>query len=323
VSSTAARILISRMPPLNPHFYDVVLRWIQKEHPALAPVFDVCTPPFALPSNAEYTLHVPWLHDPLDRIDARAYDMARDLLRACDLRGVPSINPVDKHVNATKINAGARLTQAGIRTPRVVAVEFESSFRQNLCGMSPPAVLRENRWHQGDFVLIRSLEEAGSAQLDKFDEPVLAEFIDVQSKDGLYRKYRCFVMGDTVISHHLQVSEDWITHGKRRLKNAQTREEEIAYLVAPDPFEETMLAARKSLDLDYVAIDYGIGRDGKPVIWEANLYPMIHFSRFDMVYRNFSVDRTIAALVRFYLETAGVPVPAKLIEQSSYECFVM
>ncbi|HQU19495.1 MAG TPA: hypothetical protein PLA92_10650 [Fimbriimonadaceae bacterium] len=55
------------------------------------------------------------------------------------------------------------------------------------------------------------------------------------------------------------------------------------------------------------------------VVCEANLYPHIHFSKNDLVYRNFAMERTIAGMVRYYLEQAGIPAPARLIHQASYD----
>lgn len=317
--SLGSPILISRCNGLNPHHYDVVLDWIEQQHPDLLRHVAGRALPYSLPSDSKCRLHIPWLQDPVEDLHASAYRWSTELSRQCDERGIRTINRVDKHANVSRLEASRRLASAGIRTPKVVAVASEEELREGLCGMEPPVILRDNRSHQSPFVRIDSMSEAKTVSLKGFRDPVLAEFIDVASPDGAYRKFRCILLGDAVYSHHLQVTESWISRGKGRIKNASTREEEIEYLLAPEPHEELMRAARKALDLEFLGVDYALDKQGRVVVWEANLYPHIHFSKNDLVYRNFAMERTIAGMVRYYLEQAGIPAPARLIHQASYD----
>lgn len=314
-----ARILIARVPPVNPHPYDVVLDWLRRHHPQLGRFFDLCGLAFTIPEDSNYKVHTAWLQDPVDRLNPPAYAAELDLVRQCRERGIKVINPIDKHNNLSKIEADKRLAAAGIRTPKITKVETVEHLKDHLCSVAPPVVLRENRYHQGEFYLIENMEQAKAAPLELYDEPVLSEFLSVRSDDGLYRKFRCVVVGDQVISHHLQISDGWITHGKKRISNLQTREDELTYLNAPDPHEDVMCRACKALDLEYLAVDYGIAPDGEVVVWEANQYPHLHFSTKNLMYRNFAMDRTIAAIVLQYLQEAEIDPPKKLVQQASYD----
>jgi hypothetical protein len=300
-------ILVGRLPHVKPHAYDVVVDWIRSKHPDLGRHFVLGTLPCGLPQGIK--LLVQWIQDPLDVTDPFSFLHALELQSACDEKGIPIVNRVEAHKNTAKTAALERLTAVGIKTPRVF---------QGIEGIRFPVILREDVGHAGEFQLLNSLEEAKEAPFEKFYRPVLSEYWDVQSPDGLYRKYRCVVAGDRVVSHHLQISDTWLTRGSNRIKDLQTREEEIAYISQPDPFASTMLEVARALELDYVGIDYGLDAEGNAVIWEANQFPHLHFSKVDLIYRNFAMERTIAAMIAFYLEKAGLEVPQKLVEMAGY-----
>jgi hypothetical protein len=157
--------------------------------------------------------------------------------------------------------------------------------------------------------------EARGISFHRFKEPVAIELIDLpDAHDGLYRKYRYVVAGDFGVPHHLQVSADWITRGGNRVVNETTRAQELAYIEEPCPHHDALQRARKALALDFVAFDYSLDANGMPVIWEANPYPFLHFSRKELKYRNEAMHRTMAILVAFYFERAGLPLAPKLAQ---------
>lgn len=311
-------ILIGRAKPVNPHPYDVVAGWIQEKFPEIAPHFHLCTLPFRLKESSPYNLFVHWLQDPIDVTDPFTFLQAMELQFDCDSQGIPVINRVDQHKNTAKIEAARRLTKAGLRTPRIFSFKTPQEFMRALPTLPYPLILRDDVGHAGQFVLCRNEDELRAAPFETYYRPVLSEYIDVRGDDGRFRKYRCVVAGHHVISHHVQISQTWETRGNNRIKDAETREQEIAYISQPDPFADEMREIARALELDFLGIDYGIDQDGELVVWEANQYPHLHFSKVDLIYRNFAMERTIAAMVLFYLEKAGIEAPEKLIDLASF-----
>lgn len=311
-------ILIGRASPINPHPYDVVAGWIQEKYPEIAPHFHLCTLPYRLKDVAPYKLFVHWLQDPIDVTDPFKFLQAMELQFDCDAQQIPVLNRVEQHKNTGKIEAYKRLAKAGIRTPRIYSFKTPQEFMRALPTLPYPLILRDDVGHAGQFVFCRDEDELRAAPFETYYRPVLSEFIDVRGEDGRYRKFRCVVAGNHVVSHHVQISQTWETRGNNRIKDAETREEEIAYISNPDPFAEEMRLVAKALELDFLGIDYGIDKDGDLVVWEANQYPHLHFSKVDLIYRNFAMERTIAAMVLSYLERAGIEPPSKLVEQAGY-----
>lgn len=312
------RILIARAEPTRPHPYDVVAEWIQSKYPDIAPRFHLCTLPYRPRESAPYRLLVHWLQDPIEVIAPFAFIQAMELQLFCDDQGIPVINRVDRHRNTGKAETSRRLSQAGIRTPRIFTFKTPQEFMRALPTLPYPLILREDIGHAGAFILCRDEDELRAAPFEQLYRPVLSEYIDVRGEDGRYRKYRCIIVGDQAVTHHLQVSATWETRGNQRIKDASTREEEIAYISNPEPFAEEMRGVAQALELEFLGIDYGIDPEGNVVVWEANQYPHLHFSTKDLIYRNFAMERTIAAMVLFYLEQAGVEPPEKLLSQAGY-----
>lgn len=311
----SSEILIVRAQAAGPHYYDIVLQWLRVHHPQLGVHFDLCQLPFQLPDESRYKLVVFWLQDPVHLISPPLARAALALEQECETRGIPMFNPVTKHRNLGKVESYRRLHEIGVKMPRAVSLENPHALEE----FSFPAIVREDHVHQGRFELINEPSKLDSLELSNFYEPVVSEFVGVRSGDGKHRKFRAIVAGRHVVSHHLQISWDWKTHGSARVADLESREEEIAYISNPDPFEATLLRAAEALELQFIAFDYGCLPGGEIVIWEGNQFPHLHFSKFSLVYRNFAMDRTIATMIRAYLETAGLTVPAKLMEQSDYE----
>lgn len=316
---SGAPILIVRGSPVNPHYYDVVLEWLKKHYRDLGIHFDIAQLPCHLPEHNPYRLVVFWLQDPLSQMDSVECAYAYSLAQECRGRGVRTVNAVDKHLNLGKVQTAILLAGAGIRCPRARTIHSKEEIEAAVEAYGYPMLLRENFWHQGKFLLLTKEDDLEDVSLPDWINPIAAEFIDVSSGDGLYRKFRSVVIGDQVISHHLQISEGWKTHGAGRISNLMSREEELEFLTKPDPFATELQVASKALSLDFLAFDYGIDSSGEIVVWEANQFPHLHFSKYALVYRNFAMDRTIAAMFRFYLRAAGLKVPERLSREASYD----
>lgn len=309
---TEPRFLVARFVGRNPRFYDVILEWLEQTLPEVRARFELHLLPVRVRDGARYALHLPWVQDPLERWSRRAYAQALRLAEDCDARGIPIVNRVDRLANAGKSAAAQRIGELGIRTPRTARITDPAAFRETRLGVPLPLFVREDWGHGGRMLRADTPDEARALPLHRFERPVAIEIVDVCGPDGLYRKYRYVAAGDTGIAHSLHVSDHWITRGSDCLYSEALREEELAYTGRPDPNHEALQRARRALGFDFVAFDYGYDRDGRLVVWEPNPYPYLHFARGRRLYRARAVERTLAAIVRLYLERAKLPVPARL-----------
>jgi glutathione synthase/RimK-type ligase-like ATP-grasp enzyme len=296
-------------------FYDVVLEWISLNLPGQRELFELRTLPWTLPEDHGHALMIPWLQDPVEQWCPRTYDQARKLTGECDRRKVVVVNRPERLSRAGKLSGARLMSEAGLRTPRVARIEDPEKFRKDFLGFSFPFFVREDCGHGGKMIRADTPEQARAVRLHRFKEPVAIQLIDLpDAQDGFYRKYRYVVAGDFGAPHHLQVSTQWITRGGNRVINETTRVQEIAYIETPCLHHDSFQRARRALGLDFVAFDYSLDSDGAPVVWEANPYPYLHFSRKELTYRNEAMHRTLAILVAFYFQRANLPLPSKLAE---------
>jgi hypothetical protein len=302
-------------------FYNHLLAWVEEHFPALRPLFRVHELPGLRPSFANAVLHLPWLQDPVQANSWKVYALANGLATLCDLKGIPIVNRVSRLTNAGK-SAGAQIVGGtGLRTPRSVRIRDAAVFRETLCGVPLPLFVREDWGHQGPMLRADTHDEAAAIPLGIFRRPVAIELIDVPDRqDGLYRKYRYIAAGEDGVTHHLQVTTDWITRGKKRVATDVTRQQELDYVNAQDPNHEAFQRARRALGLEFLAFDYGYDYEGRPVVWEVNPYPHFEFSRpgGGLFYRQHALHRTVAAMVKMYLEAAGLDVPPDLARRVAY-----
>lgn len=315
------RILVLRHSADRPHFYQVFLDWLAANYPEYRGLFELRLLPCPPLEIGNYALHLPWLQDPVQNWSMQAFDEACALEARCVRHSVPVINPVSRLANAGKREGAMRIAKAGLRTPKIVAIADISAFRRDRGGLEFPFFIREDWGHGGTLERIDDDAQLARIRIEQFCRPIAIELIDVRSTDGLYRKYRYFAIGDYGISHHLLTTNQWITRGADRIYDPQTRAEELAFIAAPNPHHAQFQQARQELGLDYVAFDYGYDHSGRAVVWEANPYPLIHWpaSGGKSEFRVAALHRTLATMLLFYLEAAGVDAPTQLRRLACYD----
>jgi hypothetical protein len=307
------RFLIVRHPAKKACFYDLILQWVTEYVPEIRGLFELQLLPYRLPADANYSLHIPWLQDPVEEWSLTAYRQACQLARQCDERGIPVVNRVDQLSNAVKSVSAQRLSAAGIRTPHVRVIEDPHEFRRTRLGLELPLIVREDQGHAGAMLRADSEDELNKLPIEHLRRPIAVELIDVCSpQDGLFRKFRYVTAGSLGVPHHMQVTEHWITRGTIRVHNPEVDEQEIVYISEPEPSHDLFQRARRALNLDVAAFDYGFDRQGRIVIWEANPFPHFHFPRGRLSYLAPAMHRTLAAVVHLYLEKAGLAIPPRL-----------
>ena len=296
-------------------FNDEVLDWVATNLPGERARFHVRALPYELPRETNERLLIAWLQDPVEAWSLRTYGQAMALTDECERRGIPAVNRVDRLARAGKYLGSTLMQAAGLRVPQVARIVDVVAFREHRLGVPLPLFVREDVGHQGDMFRADTPDQVRALPLDRFTAPIAVELIDLpDGRDGLYRKYRYVVSGDWGVPHHLQSSANWITRGVRRRVDDRARAEELRYINTPSPHHDAFQRARQALGLDFVAFDYSLDRDGQPVVWEANPYPFLQFSRRYLAYRNEAMHRTMAILVAMYDERAHLPLPAPLEE---------
>lgn len=211
---------------------------------------------------------------------SRTLDNLRKLLR-----GVPGrvINPPDAVLRSTRDRV-ARLL-AGIpglivpRTVRILGNKPAVAMRQlQNAGIMPPIILRQAGTHGGRIIGRFDSADDAIAALEANREHVATEFINFGSADGLYRKYRVFFIGSRRILRHMLISESWNVHASARSEFMANRPElvceERGVMESDAPFtpavESVLQAVRDKIPLDFFGMDFGLTRDGKVVLFEAN-----------------------------------------------------
>jgi hypothetical protein len=217
-----------------------------------------------------------------------------------DYRG-KVLNPPEAVLRTTRDKVARRLKGTpGMVVPKVIRLRNarpDVALRAiEQAGMQFPLIVRLAGTHTGKIVgLFGSADEVGAA-LSGDGEHIITEFVDFQSPDGLYRKYRAFFIGPRIIFRHMLVSDAWNVHARDRLRFMAERPkllaEEAAMFAVPEgkfPLKviATLEAVRERMGLDYFGMDFGIAADGRPILFEANatmnFFPFLADPRFDHV----------------------------------------
>lgn len=211
----------------------------------------------------------------------RVLETLRKLVRGL---GARVINRPEAVLRSTRDQVARRLEGiAGLWVPGAVRLR---SSKPDLAlrsiersGLRFPLILRQAGTHTGRIVgLVRDPGEL-EAGLGAGGEMIATEFVDFAGSDGLYRKYRVFMIGRHRIARHMLVSDGWNVHAKDRRRfmagRAELIAEEEAVLaepggVFPGPVAAALEAVRERMELDFFGLDFGITACGEAVLFEAN-----------------------------------------------------
>ena len=302
------RILIARHPSRLTDYNEHFLQWVRSSRPEIASRMQLCRLPAWGIDWDRVALFIPWLQDPLKENYPLDYYFAMRMQRKCRARGIPIVHAVEGLSNSIKSVALPIMGKLGIRTARIVRITDRKAFLSSFGGLTPPFFIREDRVHSGSCFLIRQEEDVHQVDWQAYSHPVAVEYIDVQSEDGFYRKYRYVLFGDEGVPPHLIISQNWIVHADLRVFNAHTRQEEADYVENPDPNHEILNRARKALGLDFVAFDYSYDKSGKLIVWEPNPFPVLWAGFNDSQlydYQSETMERLYEGILAYYVRTAG------------------
>lgn len=155
-----------------------------------------------------------------------------------------------------------------------------------------PAILRQVGTHTGQTVQYIPDFDSLASLLKSSKSYYLTEFVDFKSDDGLFRKYRVFVIGRKFIFRHMLVSDYWEVHASDRLRFMQHHrellEEERSYFEnGISPLIESFISEiSQNSNLDFLGIDFGCVNN-QCVLFEANatmnFFPFLDDAKFSYV----------------------------------------
>ncbi|MFZ2727721.1 MAG: hypothetical protein WAX77_15825 [Methylococcaceae bacterium] len=155
-----------------------------------------------------------------------------------------------------------------------------------------PVLIRPVGTQNGDgFVLLRNETEAVNYTF-KTAHYYLSEYYEFQSKDGFYRKYRCWCIGDEIVLNHLTVGDQWNVHNPVRItvmgNNPHLNEEEKDFVINGYDYHQgfikrIVLELKKIIGLDYFGVDFNLTQNGEFVLFEANATMLSSFRSLDPV----------------------------------------
>ena len=196
---------------------------------------------------------------------------------------IPVIN-LPERVRETAGDRAAALLEsvAGVIVPKCVRLT-PSNLREvkaslDAQGIRPPFIFKEagTDEERPNDLLVETASDLERLERFAFDGRAYyaTEYFDYRSPDGLYRKYRCFVIGEAILPGHLIISDTWrvtddaTAHEELGGKLPALLQEEEAFLTPFDGERFALFAkVRERLALDYFSIDFALKDDGTPIFF--------------------------------------------------------
>ncbi|MDA8384130.1 MAG: tetratricopeptide repeat protein [Betaproteobacteria bacterium] len=257
-----------------------------------------------------------------------AHDLVFNAIGDADLcpEGLAIAEALIKRTDAPVINRPQAVARTGRlansvhlgRLPGVVAPRMRtlakgqrSDTAEAIATVGLPCLLRAPGFHGGrHFVRAARADEVDAAlKALPGEEWLAAEFLDPQTPDGLFRKYRVMAIDGALYPLHLAVSRHWKVHyfSSDMAQSPQHRAEEAAFLGdfaahLGAGVVRTLHAIARVLDLDYCGIDFCVDHAGRVMLFEANatmtIVPPTQDAQWD--YRRSAVQAALhAARVMF------------------------
>ena len=161
----------------------------------------------------------------------------------------------------------------------------EASLDTWLAGGDFPVIIRPIGSHAGTGLekLASAGDLAAYVASQSGDRFYVSPFIDYADDDGLFRKQRIALIAGVPFVCHLAVSPRWMVHylNAEMLDNAANRAEEARFMA---DFEEAFARRHavafqqlhQRIGLDYFAIDCAETRDGRLLLFEADVAMIVH-----------------------------------------------
>jgi len=231
----------------------------------------------------------------------------------------PVINDPRVVMRTDRESVMARLSEV----PELIAPRTRRFARADLtppllaaAGFAFPLLVRSPGFHAGThFAYVGTADELPErlAALPGTTLYAIA-FHDASGTDGWVRKYRVAFIDGQAYPIHLALARQWKVHyfSAAMAEEPAHREEERAFLddlpnaVGRDGMA-ALAAVNAALQLDYGGVDFGRGRDGRLIVFEANATMTINAPPADprWNYRRPAHERAIGAVRAMVRERAG------------------
>lgn len=195
----------------------------------------------------------------------------------------PYINAPEKVLNCAR----HKIPQILQNIPGLVVPKTYRLHREQLAGLTTfPVTVRPIDTHAGKGLEKVNFPDELKSYLERDsenDEFYISEFIDYQSRDGCYRKFRIALIDRKPFICHLAISENWMVHylsSGMELSERKRMEEKAAMENFDRDFavnhREALSAIACRLGLDYVVIDCAETKNGELLLFEADPRGWIH-----------------------------------------------
>ncbi|MBI3503669.1 MAG: tetratricopeptide repeat-containing protein [Proteobacteria bacterium] len=234
-------------------------------------------------------------------------------------------------------NAGriAALSRDGVSASlasesRVIAAPTLRAGRDVLAGIAAGTVPLDAIMADLAFpIILRPLDTHAGQGMEKLDDAAavagylarhadasffVVPFVDYAGEDGLFRKHRIAIIDGRPFPSHLAVSSHWMVHylSAGMTEDAGKRAQEAHWMETFDAdfaarHAEAFAALHRRLQLDYVVIDSAETRDGRLLLFEADVAMIVHDMDSETVfpYKKPAMRRLFAAFQQLLAKRAG------------------
>jgi hypothetical protein len=147
-------------------------------------------------------------------------------------------------------------------------------------GIRYPVFLRERNRHDGPLTglldtpaAVRTALRALRLRGHRTRELIQIEYQDTSDRNGNFRKYSAFRVGDRIVRTHMMISSSWSVKSDSNASTVESAQEEREYLTG-DMHEAWLRQVFELAHIQWGRIDYGVW-NGRPQAWEINMNPTI------------------------------------------------
>jgi Tfp pilus assembly protein PilF len=233
--------------------------------------------------------------------------------------GKPVVNDPGK-IGRTTRDATADVLAGipGCRIPKVLRLKADADVSaatlQQAFPQATSILIRPAGTHGGDD--FERIEDASALAAQLAERPgtdrYLIEYIDYQSADGYFRKYRFIFVDGEILPYHLAIGNGWkVHHANTDMANQPwMQREEQAFLADPASVFDAgnyrvLRAIRERIGLEYFGIDCGLDRCGNLVVFEVNASMLVHQRNDEFPYKTPFVRRIKQAFDRMLRKLAS------------------
>ena len=251
----------------------------------------------------------------------RDADLCREGLEiACMLAGKSAssvINSPDAVLKTGRLNNASRLAQIpSVIAPHIRMLSKAALLMDAETDLAFPLLLRSPGFHGGNYFVRVDDHDALQPSLNELpgNELLAMSYLDSRDKDGLFRKFRVMSIGGALYPVHMAVSRQWKVHyfSSDMADDASSRKEEENFLndftASLGPAVISALeTVGQSLGLDYCGMDFGIDREGRVLLYEANATMSIvsPTSEEKWDYKRPAITNALMATKRMFAERLG------------------